>query len=69
MFYSLLFTALPGDFDFFKLTQPLTVSVRRKKENLIENYIPYGLRNPYRYLKYENSHDYAQKPKQKFVWS
>ena len=25
--------------------------------------LPYGLRNPYRNLKSENSHDYAQKPK------
>jgi hypothetical protein len=24
--------------------------------------LPYGLRNPYRNLKYENSQDYAQKP-------
>jgi hypothetical protein len=41
-------TALPCDFYFFKLTQPLTVSN--------------GLRNPYRNLKSENSQDYAQKP-------
>jgi hypothetical protein len=26
--------------------------------------LPYGLRNPYRDLKYENSEDYAQKPQQ-----
>jgi hypothetical protein len=35
---------------------------RRKEENLIEKHTPlsYGLKNPYRNLKSENSHDYAQ---------
>ncbi len=32
---------------------------RRKEEDLIENPIPYVLRNPYRNLKSENSQDYA----------
>ena len=37
---------------------------RRKAENLTENHTPvsYGLRNPYRPLKSENSQDYDQKP-------
>jgi hypothetical protein len=35
-----------------------------KGGNLIENHtpLPYGLRNPYRNLKSENSQDYTQKP-------
>jgi hypothetical protein len=51
------------DFHFFKLTQPLTISVKNKGGNQIENHtlFPYGLRNPYRNLKSENSQDYAQK--------
>jgi hypothetical protein len=71
-FSSLLFTvtstALPREFYFFKLTQRLMLSYsilqRRKDENLIENHTPspYGLRNPYKNLKSENSQDYAQKP-------
>jgi hypothetical protein len=34
------------------------------EENLIENHnaVPYGLRNPYRNFKSENSQDYAQEP-------
>ncbi len=37
-----------------------------KEESLIENHAPlhYGLRNPNRNLKSENSQDYAQKPQQ-----
>jgi hypothetical protein len=57
---------------FFKLTQPVTYfyssvfvhckGERRKAER--KSYpLPYGLRNPYRNLKPENSQDYAQKPK------
>jgi hypothetical protein len=58
-------------FLFFKLTQPLTVSrilllytVKEKggKPDRKPNPLPYGLRNPYRNLKSENSVDYAQKP-------
>jgi hypothetical protein len=30
--------------------------------------LPYGLRNPYRNLKSENSQDYAQKPQQNYVF-
>ncbi len=50
-------TALPWDFYFFKVTQPLTVSTLnyctlkwRKEETLTEKQhtLPYGLRNPYR---------------------
>ncbi len=47
-----------------KLTQPLTVSqfsyctLQRRKPYPL----PYGLRNPYRNLKSENSQKYAQKP-------
>jgi hypothetical protein len=48
-------SALPREFYFFKLTQPLTVStVQLIKEK----------GNPYRNLKSENSQDYAQKPQQ-----
>jgi hypothetical protein len=53
-----------GDFLFFKLTQPLTVSVKEKGGIPDRKPYPlsYGLRNPYRNLKTENSQDYAQKP-------
>jgi hypothetical protein len=67
-FSSLLFTvtstALPWDFSFFKLAQPLTVSIKEKggKPNRKPHRLPYGLRNPGRNLKSENSQDYAQKP-------
>jgi hypothetical protein len=67
--YSLLFTitctALPWDLYFFKLTQPLTVSVNEKggKTDGKPYPLPYGLRNPYINLRSENSQDYAQKPK------
>ncbi len=65
---SLLFTvtstALPRDFYFFKLMQPLTVSVQERglKPDRKPYPLPYGLRNPYRNIKSENSQDYAQKP-------
>jgi hypothetical protein len=41
-----------------------SVSVKEKggKTNRKPYPLPYGLRNPYRNLKYENSHDYAQQP-------
>ncbi len=71
---SLLFTvtctALPWDFYFFKLTQPLTVSrvqflctVKKKgrKPDRKPDPLPYGLINSYRNLKSKNSQDYAQK--------
>ncbi len=74
-FSSLLFmvtsTALPWDFYFFKLTQPLTVStvqllctVKEKREKPDRKPYPltYGIRNTYRNVKSENSQDYAQKP-------
>jgi hypothetical protein len=62
-FSSLLFTVtsttLPRDFYFFKLTQPLT---REKGKPDRKSYpLLYGVRNPYRNLKSENSQDYAQK--------
>ncbi len=72
---SLLFTvsstALPWDFCFFQLTQPLTVSTVQLQYTIKEKGekpdrkpypLPFGLRNPYRNLKSENSQDYAQKP-------
>jgi hypothetical protein len=48
---------------FSKLTQPLTVSVKEKggKTERKPYPLPYGLRNPYRNLKSENSQDFAQK--------
>jgi hypothetical protein len=71
-FSSLLFTvastALPWDFYFFKLTQPLTFStvqllytVKEKggKPERKSYPVPFGLRNPYRNLKSEKSQDYA----------
>jgi hypothetical protein len=50
-------------FYFFKLTQPLTVSVTEKggKPDRKPYPLPYGLRNPYRNLTSENSQDYVQK--------
>ncbi len=57
--------------NFFKLMQPLTFStvhllytVKEKggKSDRKPNPLPYGLRNPYRSLKSENSQDYGQKP-------
>jgi hypothetical protein len=43
---------------------PLKVSVKEKggKPDRKSYPIPYGLRNPYRNLKSENSQDYAQEP-------
>ncbi len=60
-------TALPLDAYLFKLTQPLTVyavqllyTVKEKggKPERKPYSLPYGLRNPYRNLKSENSQDY-----------
>jgi hypothetical protein len=58
-----LYTALPWDFYFFKLMQPLTVSVKEKggKPDTKLYPLPYGLRSPYRNLRSGNSQDYAQK--------
>ncbi len=53
LFSSLLFTvistALPSDLYFLKLTQPLTVSVKKKGGNPDRKPYPllYGLRSPY----------------------
>ncbi len=68
-------TALPWDFYFFKLTQPLTVSwvqllfTVNEKGGEPDDRKPYpllyGLANPYINLKSENSQDYAQKPQRK----
>ncbi len=62
--YSTLPTALPWDFYFFKITQPLTVSAKKKGGKLDRKLypLPYALWNPYRNLKSENFQDYAQKP-------
>jgi hypothetical protein len=66
-FSSLLFTvistALPWDLYFFKLLQPLTVSVKKKGGKTYRKPypLPYGLRNPYTNIKSENSQDYAEK--------
>ncbi len=70
MLLTITSTALPWDFYFFKLTQPLTFSTvqslytikeKRGKPDRKSYPLPCGLRNPYRILKSENSH-YAQKP-------
>ncbi len=53
---------------FFKFTQPLTYfysSVYCKLLRSKQETLPYGLRNPYRNLKSENSQDYAQNPSTK----
>ncbi len=64
-------TALPWDFYFFKLALPLIVStvqllytVKEKggKPDRKPYPLPYGLRNPYRNLKSDNSQDCVQKP-------
>jgi hypothetical protein len=49
------FYSFAGDFNFFKLTQPLTVSAKEKggKSDRKPFPLPYGLRNPYRSLKSE----------------
>jgi hypothetical protein len=66
-------TALPWDFYFFKLTQPVTVSrghlmytfkEKGGKPDRKSYPLPYGLRNPYRNHRSENSQDYVQKPQQ-----
>ncbi len=46
-------------------------TVKEKGGNLTGNHtpIPYDLRNPYRNLKSENSHDYTQKSQRKIVRS
>jgi hypothetical protein len=64
LFFRVTSTALPRDFYFFKLTHPLTVSVKEKegKPDRKPYPVPYGLQNPYRNLKSENSQDYAQTP-------
>jgi hypothetical protein len=63
--------ALPWDLFFFKLTQPLTVSTIQLLYTVKEKWgkpdrklypLLYGLWNPYKSLKSENSQDYAQKP-------
>ncbi len=53
-------TALPWDFYFFKFTQPIstvqllyTVKEKGGKPDRKPHHLPYGLRNPYRNLKYE----------------
>ncbi len=71
------FTALHLDLYFFKLTQPLTISPVQLQRTVKEKGgkpdrkpypLPYGLRNPYRNLKSENSQDYAQKPQKKLYF-
>jgi hypothetical protein len=74
-FSALLITAisasLPCDFYFFKSFNLLqfsavqllyTVKEKKGKPDRKLYPLPYGLRNPYRNLKSENSQDYAQKP-------
>ncbi len=71
MLFTVTYTALPSDFYFFKLTQPLTLSIgevlytvkeKGGKPDRKPHPLPYGLRNLYRNLKSQNSQDYAQKP-------
>ncbi len=66
MLFRVTSTALPWDFYFFKLTQPLTVQLgytvkkQGRKPDRKPFPLSYGLRYPYRNLKSENS----QKPQQ-----
>ncbi len=48
-----------------KITAAYCTLLRKKggKPDRKPYFIPYGLRNPYRNLMSENSHDYAHKPK------
>ncbi len=68
MLFTVTSTALPWDFYFFKLTQPLTVQLgytvkkQGRKPDRKSFPLSYSFRNPYRNLKSENSPDYAQKP-------
>jgi hypothetical protein len=74
-FSSLLFTvpstALPWDFYFFKLMQPITVSAVQLLCIVRERggEIWHCLRNLYRNLKTENSQDYAHKPQRTVLQS
>ncbi len=63
-FYSQSHYSFAWDLYFYKLTQPLAVSVKEKggKHDWKPYPLPYGLRNIYINLKSENSQDYAQKP-------
>jgi hypothetical protein len=72
--------ALLWDFYFFKLPQPFTVSTvqllynlyivkeQRKKPVRKPHPLPFGLRNPYRNLKSENSRDYVHKPQRNCIF-
>jgi hypothetical protein len=55
---------------FFKLIQPLTVSVKESggKPDRKPYPLPYRLRNPYKNLMFENSQDYAQKLQRDFTF-
>ncbi len=72
LLFTVTSTALLWGIYFFKLTQPLTVSIVNYstaytiKEKTTT--LPYGLRNPYRNLKSDNSEDYAQKSPRNFSW-
>jgi hypothetical protein len=46
----------------FLQTQATSVKEKGGKPDRKQYPLPYGLRNPYRNLKSENSQDYAQKP-------
>jgi hypothetical protein len=49
---------------FLQFSYCTVYTVKEKKENLNRKPypLPYGLRNPYKNFKYENSQGYAQKP-------
>jgi|688.fasta_scaffold142034_1 hypothetical protein len=73
LLFTVTFTALPWDFYFFKLSQPLNVSLVTILYTVMEKggkpdrkpySLPFVFRNPYRNLKSKNSQDYAQKPQQ-----
>jgi hypothetical protein len=61
--FLLPFTATSIPLPFFKRAQPLTVSVKEKggKPDRKPYPLPYGLRNPHRNLKSDNSQVYTYK--------
>jgi hypothetical protein len=59
LLFTITSTALPWDFHFFKLTQPLTVFIVQSLYTVKEKGAKPDI-NPYRDLKPENSQDHAQ---------
>jgi hypothetical protein len=64
LLFTVTSTAFPEISNYFKLTQPLTVSVKEKggKPDKKPYPLPYGLRNPCRNLKSKNCQEYGSGP-------